>query len=267
MGYTLLLVEDEDLTRQGILRQIAWDQLGIEYTLLAEDGRLGLEMAQKTNVDIVLTDVKMPHLDGVKMAFAIRRINPYCKFIFLSGFCDKEYLKAAIELTAVNYLEKPLNLTEVTEAIQHAVQQLEKEALERKLVVKYQQETQKAEPDPPDCTASNLQPQALLAHRIRHYVQENCLNKCMSLSLLADQFRLTKSYLCWVYKKEYDTTINQWMIECRIRWAKNYIAANEQARIKEVANKAGFTNSNYFIKIFKKNVGQTPAEYKHKQWE
>lgn len=116
----LLIVDDEELTRTGVISSIDWKSLGIEEVLQADDGLHGLEAAQKFKPEIILCDVRMPRLDGISMLERLERILPDTVAIFMSGYSDKEYLKAAIKLKAVNYIEKPLNPDEIREAILEA---------------------------------------------------------------------------------------------------------------------------------------------------
>ncbi|OXM86198.1 response regulator [Paenibacillus rigui] len=117
----LLLVEDEKLTREGIKKSFQWSSLGIMEVEEAFDGIHALETAQRFQPDIVLTDIKMPRMNGVEFAFQIRSLYPDCKIIFMSGYADKQYLKAAISLKAISYVEKPLDMDELEEALQEAV--------------------------------------------------------------------------------------------------------------------------------------------------
>lgn len=116
----LLIVDDEDLTRTGLIRSIDWDSLGIEEVLQADDGLHGLEQARLHRPEIVLCDVRMPRMDGISMLERLEKLLPDSVPIFMSGYSDKEYLKAAIRLKAVNYIEKPLNLSEVRQAVEEA---------------------------------------------------------------------------------------------------------------------------------------------------
>lgn len=117
----LLLVDDEDTTREGILERLPWKEMGVEHVDQADDGINGLTSAALHAPDIILTDVRMPRMDGVEMSFRLREQLPDCKIIFMSGYSDKEYLKSAIRLKAVNYIEKPINLTELKSAVEAAV--------------------------------------------------------------------------------------------------------------------------------------------------
>ncbi|MCI9333606.1 MAG: response regulator [Lachnospiraceae bacterium] len=117
----LILVEDEPFARNGILSMVPWKELGIDDVIIAEDGDIGYEKALESVPDIILTDVKMPRLNGVEMAFRIRGLFPDCCIIFMSGYADKEYLKSAIRLSAVNYIEKPFSPEELISTLRIAV--------------------------------------------------------------------------------------------------------------------------------------------------
>lgn len=116
----ILIVDDEELTREGLIASINWNMLNIEEIDQADDGVHGMKAARKHLPDIILTDVRMPRMNGIEMSMAIQKMNPDCSIIFMSGYSDKEYLKAAINLKAVRYVEKPINISEITNAISEA---------------------------------------------------------------------------------------------------------------------------------------------------
>lgn len=117
----LLVVDDESTTRKGLIKHIPWKELGVNLVEEAKDGIDALEISGQIHPDIVLSDIRMPGINGIELALRLRKQVPDCKIIFLSGYSDKEYLKAAIELRAVSYVEKPINLFEVKEAVKKAV--------------------------------------------------------------------------------------------------------------------------------------------------
>lgn len=117
----LLIVDDEKLTREGIRDRVAKLSLPLAAIYLADDGRHGLETAKAMKPDIVLTDIRMPRMTGVAMAEAILEQNPDTAIIFMSAYSDKEYLKAAIKLKAVRYIEKPISLSELDDALAEAL--------------------------------------------------------------------------------------------------------------------------------------------------
>lgn len=122
----LLIVDDEALTRYGLVNALPWEEYGFTEVLQADDGVHGLELALKHQPDIVICDVRMPRMDGIKMSNRIKEKYPDTLIIFMSGYSDKEYLKAAIKLQAINYLEKPLIIEEIQQTVIKAVQTIHK---------------------------------------------------------------------------------------------------------------------------------------------
>ena len=102
----LLIVDDEELTRTGVIASIDWKSLGIDEVFQADDGVNGLETARIHKPEIILCDVRMPRMDGITMLERVEKFLPDSVPIFMSGYSDKEYLKAAIKLKAVELYRK-----------------------------------------------------------------------------------------------------------------------------------------------------------------
>jgi len=118
----LIIVDDERATREKLVGHIDWARLQIEVVGEAKDGIEGLELVNRIRPDIVLLDVRMPRMNGVACATEIRKYHSDCKIIFLSGFTDKEYLKTAIQIQAVDYIEKPIDLLELQAVLKRTSQ-------------------------------------------------------------------------------------------------------------------------------------------------
>ncbi|SFD53540.1 two-component system, response regulator YesN [Paenibacillus catalpae] len=117
----LLIADDDDYTREGLSESIDFEKFGIQEVFLACDGAEALRLAALKKPDIVLTDVRMPKLNGIEFAEKLAETNPGCQLLFMSGYMDVDYLKSAIKLSAVEYIEKPLKLAEVEQAILKSV--------------------------------------------------------------------------------------------------------------------------------------------------
>lgn len=122
----ILIVDDESYTREGILDAMPWQDLAITEVKEAFDGINALEILENYEPDIILTDVRMPRLNGIELSFKARELYPNCSIIFMSGYSDKEYLKSAIHLKAISYVEKPIDLYELEDAIKTAVTEVQK---------------------------------------------------------------------------------------------------------------------------------------------
>lgn len=125
MKLTVLIADDETMPRITLRDHLPWENLQVEKVVLASDGLEALAQAKKCHPDIIISDMKMPHLNGLELAAAVRDFLPACQFIFLSGYTDKEYLKGAIKLKAASYVEKPIDLDEIANAIREVVTELQ----------------------------------------------------------------------------------------------------------------------------------------------
>jgi two-component system response regulator YesN len=128
----ILLVDDEALTRNGIRDHIAWDEIGIDTVLTARNGIEALEVLSGRIPDILITDIRMPRMDGIDLANRIRRRFPDCAILFLSGYSDEEYLRSAIKLKAEQYVNKPVNLEILSETLGEIVEDIRQRRQERR---------------------------------------------------------------------------------------------------------------------------------------
>ncbi|OKP80494.1 AraC family transcriptional regulator [Paenibacillus helianthi] len=127
----LLIIDDEERTREMLYRHITWGELGIHEVETARNGQVALELCRSFRPDIVLCDIRMPKMDGIEFAKRLRESDLSCKLMFMSGFSDKEYLMSAIRLNALDYIEKPINLDKVREAVRKAVESRKHEERKR----------------------------------------------------------------------------------------------------------------------------------------
>lgn len=124
MSFTVLIADDEAMPRTVLKEHIPWEELSVTQVHLATDGEEAVEQARRFRPEIIISDIKMPRRNGLEMAAAVREFLPACQFIFLSGYSDKEYLKGAIRLRAACYVEKPLDLSEITAALREVTAEL-----------------------------------------------------------------------------------------------------------------------------------------------
>jgi two-component system, response regulator YesN len=114
--YTILIVDDEKSEREVILFLIKKYKLNL-HTLQADNGKAALDILKEKPVDILLTDIKMPFINGMELATKARDIYPDIEILFFSGYDHFEYVKTALSLRAVNYILKPINENEFYKSI------------------------------------------------------------------------------------------------------------------------------------------------------
>ena len=138
----IFLVEDEFIVREGIKKKIDWEAHGYEFCGEASDGELAFPMIQKLKPDIVITDIKMPFMDGLTLSKLIKKEFPWMEIIILTGHEKFEYAKEAIKLGVAEYLSKPISGNELLVEVDALAVKIEEKRNEREIREKYANEMQ-----------------------------------------------------------------------------------------------------------------------------
>jgi two-component system response regulator YesN len=132
MTYKVFFVEDEIVTREGIRDNVNWMINGFEYCGDASDGEMALPLLQTTKPDVLITDIKMPFMDGLQLCKIVRERMPLVKIIILSGHDEFVYAQKAIELGVTEYLLKPVTVQNLHHSLEKIAVQLDQERKEQK---------------------------------------------------------------------------------------------------------------------------------------
>ena len=138
----VFLVEDEVIIRNGIKNNIPWEAEGFEFAGEASDGELAWPLIRRTQPDILITDIRMPFMDGLELSALVRKELPDTKIIILSGFGEFEYAKKAITLGITEYLLKPISSEKLLEVVKRVADMIREEQAQRSLVERYRKEMQ-----------------------------------------------------------------------------------------------------------------------------
>ena len=115
--YAIMIVEDEELIRQGLTSLVDYEQFGMTVINQAENGREAWEKFKEQPADILLTDINMPQMNGLDLAHLVKEQSPSCHIIFLTGYDDFEFARKAIKLGADDYLLKPFSKDDIEEML------------------------------------------------------------------------------------------------------------------------------------------------------
>ena len=140
--YKVFLVEDEILTREGIRDNVDWQASGFEFCGEAADGEIALPLLRTTQPDVLITDIKMPFMDGLQLSKIVRERMPWVKIIILSGHDEFEYAQQAINLGVTDYLLKPVTVQKLQNVMQKLAGQLDQERKEQANLKKLQEQVE-----------------------------------------------------------------------------------------------------------------------------
>ncbi|WP_026521399.1 response regulator transcription factor [Butyrivibrio sp. VCB2001] len=251
----VLIVDDEKYVRMGIKSETDWALIGCEVVGEAANGIEGLEAAETLRPDLVISDIRMPKMDGIEMAEKIIEKCPGTKVIFLTAYNEFEYARQAIRIGVSDYLLKPFQDGELEGSIQrllhlHPNAPASNAELEEQLIpLKTKDEV------------SNRYVQTAI-----EYIENNYVDSGFSITKLAEAMSVSEGHISRLFKSETDQSINNYLTRYRIKKAMDYLK-DVNVKVYEVAEKVGYSDIAYFSNTFKKLVGKNPSDYQTKGLE
>lgn len=276
----VLVVEDEEMIRKGIVLTVDWKALDCEVAGEAANGEEGLSAAEQLKPDIIITDLKMPKMDGIAMLTELRKRGCTSKVIILTAYNSFSYARSALRLGAVDFLLKPYHDGELEEAILR-LRELYPEDDAEEAAGTAAAGNGTAEPgaagaagnDPDGGTAAGGTGKAALpvpelwdgqgSRYVRQaiaYIRGHYSDPDICVSEIAGALGISEGHLSHMFKKETGGTILFWMTRCRIREAIRLLKEGSM-KIYEVAEAAGYRDIAYFSSTFKRITGHSPSEY------
>lgn len=250
--YKVIVIEDEITVRRGIVLTTDWAALGCMVIGEAANGEEGQSLVLRLSPDIVVTDVKMPRMDGVEMIEQLRKAGCRSHFIILTAHSDFKYAQSALRMGVSDYLLKPLKDGELEQSV-------------RTLIHRFSRETTSPAPVSADeslpifqfrtdRTFHNSYVEAAIQFIRSHYQED------ISISTVAGDLEISEGYLSRMFKKETNYTFTNYLIYYRISLAMELLK-NCRVKVYEVADQVGYSDTAYFSVQFKKIVGLSPSEY------
>ena len=252
----VVVIDDEELQRQGLVSLTPWESLGCIVVGDAENADKGLELIRDLQPDIVIVDIKMPGMSGLEL-IAKACEEQVAEYIIISGYGEFEYAKKAIELGVCGYLLKPVDDDELANVIQQAVHRVEERLSIDRLRLEYENHQFSKTIYQHYGEGSKLD--KYLTKSLA-YIDENCQQN-LTIKDVAAEIGISPSYLHKIYADKLRYSFNDYLTFSRIRRAIGYLD-NEQCKIYEVAKNCGYRDTRYFSAVFKKIVGMTPTEYR-----
>ena len=243
---TFVVAEDEERMRRYLVRKIAEIDHNLECVGIAADGEEAVELVESHLPDLLITDIKMPVLGGLELIERIRRTNPDVRVLIVSGYSEFEYARRAIELDVDDYVLKPIDLESLRETLRRIRIRLETEAVS--LDAEFGLDRIGAR-------------ETDLVKAVELYLREK-YRQPYSLERLATSFGCKPAYLLRLYRKVSGSTPTQDLIRLRIERAKRLLVGHPHLEIKQVAAAVGYEDALYFSRLFKKETGRSPSEFR-----
>jgi len=249
----IIIVEDEDIIRNGLVHTIDWLSMGCVVIADAANGQEGLEKILELSPDIVISDIKMPIMNGIDMIkSAMEKIR--FKSLLLTSYAEFDYAKKAIELRVSDYLLKPVS----EEKIRSSIEKVNRELYGTR---KTAESLRKSEEE------ANILNNYLLGDSGKNYYVKISLEKIrdhfaerISIESVAEELGVSASYLSRKFKEITNHTFLELLNEHRIQQSVKLLNTGK-FRVSEIGEKVGFNEYKHFYAVFKKFTGLTPSDF------
>ena len=236
----VMVVEDEEMIRRGIVMAVDWAALDCVVVGEAANGEQALAVAEDCRPTLIITDLKMPKMDGLEMVRRLREAGSRAYVIILTAYDSFAYAQQAIRLGAVDFLLKPFHDGDLEKAVQR---------VQAKLTPKEQ-----ALPEPKTGSTNRYVSMAI------SYIQQHYQEPDISVSSVAQSLNISEGHLSHTFKKETGSTLLGYLTRYRIHKAAELLK-DGRMKVYEVAEQVGYRDIGYFSNTFKKITGKTPSEY------
>ena len=284
-----LLIADDEVIERKVLYKTLQKNVGDQCVIFqAENGRQALRVYEEEKIQIAILDIEMPGINGIEAAQKIREKDKECCIIFLTAFDEFSYAKKAITVRALDYLLKPYDEQELMLVVEEAMR-LAAEFQANRQEADYQanrpasgyqasrpaaghQASQPAGPgqknelpetglpvgdDMEDGGQVRL---SKVTEIISHYIETNYMYD-ISMQDLARHMNYSEAYFCKLFKQCFNKNFTSYLTEYRVVEAKRMLAM-PTVNVKDIGRAVGYSDSNYFAKVFKRITGQSPTEYR-----
>lgn len=258
----ILIAEDEMIERM-VLKKILEKRFGDQCEVLeAENGKRAMEIFRSTDVHIVILDIEMPVLSGVRAAELMRREKSGFSIIFLTAYDKFEYARKAIAVRAMEYLLKPYSERELVAVVEEAIRLSRNYNNNETGPDEFSLMGEEMRYAEPDLNEEEVSPSRLnvLVSMVEEYIRGH-FTEDISMQDAARSINYSETYFCKMFKQQFGQNFTAYLAEYRIEEAKKMLS-QPNVSVKEVGVRVGYPDSNYFARVFRRMNGVSPTEYR-----
>jgi YesN/AraC family two-component response regulator len=249
---TILIVDDEPRARQGLKKTLdSWSN-GAFNIITASNGEEAIELINQHKVQILISDIRMPEITGLQLLKRIKEQKFSPVIIMISAYSEFSYAQEALRLGVINYLLKPISKKGLIEAVEEALQVVEKQ--ERAGVIEKVVDKKLIDANKQSSSARDVIREAM------DYINDHLQNE-LTLKEVAEYVHLNPSYFSVLFKEHATLTFSEYITRGRIQHAKELLISTNLS-ITDISEEVGYKTAKYFIKIFKELEGMTPSSYR-----
>lgn len=258
-SYSLLVVDDEAISRKHVLEDIRWEKLDVGCLYEASGGLAALDLIRRRHPDIIILDLRMSGIDGLKVLEVMQEEKLDGQVIVLSGYSDFEAARKMLASgVVVEYLLKPASEDRIFEAVYKCVERIE----EKRLVWQIRKQEKTAAKEAVLDLNLPADRKKFLIREAERYIRENYAEK-LTLEQVAQQVYVTPAYLSRLFSEIDGMGFSDYLTRVRMEEAKRLLHTRRK-KIYEIAEQVGYRDVKHFIRVFRKLEQCTPTEYRER---
>lgn len=258
-----LVVDDEAWIRALLRNMVDWKGLGIALAGEAETAGEALALCAACRPDILVTDIRMPGMDGLELIAAARKVLPDLQAVIVSGYDDFQYAQQAIREKVLDYVLKPIGKAAIESVLSAAAAAVRKRRCSEEEARSQRSKLRKLEAalldadSPPDRDGQGLD---LRIARARAYVAEHCAEN-PTLDRAAEIACMNRTYFSETFKRETGQGYGEFLRELRLERGRKLLETTDLT-VREVASSLSFPDPAYFARAFRRSYGEAPDAYR-----
>jgi YesN/AraC family two-component response regulator len=253
-----LLIADDEMIEKMYLHRFLLDNFSDQCQIFeAENGREALQIFVEEQIQVSILDIEMPGMNGIEAAVEMKRQDPNCCIIFLSAYDEFSYARKAVSIHALDYLLKPYQEEELLAVVEDALriaQTKDKKDVWPVVQSELPQETLDVLSEEGSGKYGDIK-EVILQYLIKNYQTD------LSMQEVAQAFHYSEAHFCKLFKQVFQTNFTAYLTQLRIEKAKQLLEA-KRYNVKEVGEAVGYSDANYFAKVFRRITGKSPSEYR-----
>ena len=242
--YKVVIIDDEPRIRRGISHCMPWEKMGFQISGEAANGVEALEIIRSVRPDLVITDIRMPDMDGLDLISMVHKEGIPALFIVISGYAEVEYAQRALRYGVADSILKPIDEEQLCQSVRNCLQQLGGRDVEPQEATEEDEDSQKH----------------LIIRKTLKIIENEYMNN-LSLGSVAERVGVHPNYLSALFSKSEGESFGNYLLKLRMQKARDLMDVTSM-KVYEIAQRVGYQDYRWFSKVFKQVYGVTPMEYR-----
>lgn len=245
----IILIDDEEVAVNALKRRMDWKKYGADQVYIANSMKQAQQMFREQTIDVMICDIEMPQGSGLDLFEWVKAYHPAVECVYVTCHPEFSYMRKALQLGSADYILKPIDYAELDKVLTQLTERIGRRRSSRSIPKELLQHAADRQEDKSDVIST-----------VKRYVQAH-IQEDIYIADIAREVYLNEQYLMRSFKRSTGMSILEYITSERLQMAKVLLLETDLP-IKRVADAVGYGNYSYFTKLFKRNIGLAPQDFR-----